>query len=336
MKQILLVGGLLVILLAFVVFPSSAITVDGSKYMESIAPGSSGVHQIIVKSSANDTAQDVTVTVFGFGQGVDKSYAMLDTPKDTSAYSARGLITLDKNSFKLEPGTQQTVKATIAFPGNLGIGGRYALIQVKAVPAGGTSTYATAVLIPVMATVKDSLLTETGSITGVTFSPKGVSTQFKNTGNHHFYSAQNDVQVFNTAGQFVAGATSGPTPYAIIPGNEVSFVLEVKDLPAGDYTAVSKISLGDKKLDEKMERFSVDANKQIGPLSTSTKVSTKISTIATPTPLANGTKVNSTTLHTDEINLFGLILPGWVVAVLAFVITFGVILGLLYYRANYT
>jgi len=352
MKQMLLVGGVLVVLLALFVFPSSAITVDGSKYMESIAPGATGVHTITVKSAANDTAQNVTVLLFGFGQSADKSYTMLDADKDTSSFSARKYISIDKTNFTLEPGSQQTVKVNISLPSNVGDGGRYALVQVKSVPVGGNSTYATAVLIPIMVTIKNSTITEVGNVTGLTFSDKGVSTQFKNMGNHHFYSADNEVQVFNSAGVFTSGKSSGPTPYAIIPGSAVSFVVNIENLTQGDYTAISKVVIDGKKLDEKMERFSVNANKKISPLTTTVAPTPVITAIATPvitkppvtalttkivttgvTPIA--TKPVNTTANADEINILGLIIPGWAAAVLAFVVTFGVILGILYYRKNY-
>ena len=207
--------------------------------MGSIAPGGTDTHVVTIDIGAGEQATDVMVEVAGFGQTPGGVYMPLDPANDVNPYSARSFITLDNSTIHLEPGTQQSVTATINLPQNVGAGGRYAIIYIHSLPGKGTSL-STAVVVPVFITVAGTTPTETGSIlqvdTGtVTIGqPITITTTFKNTGNYHYYAASNEVTMTDANGALVANTSTTPMAYAIIPGNTVQFVTQPNvNKPAG-------------------------------------------------------------------------------------------------------
>jgi len=256
-----------IILLFICTAPTAAISVTGPKYVGSISPGGTDTHVVTIGIGADDPATDVTLQVAGFGQNPNGFYTPLDPNNDVSPYSARNFITLDNSTIHLEPGTTQSVTATINLPQNAGPGGMYAIIYIRPVP-GKNTTFATAVVVPVFITVAGTTPTESGSIlkidTGtVTIGqPITVTTSFKNTGNYHYTNAMNEVTVTDSKGTFIANATT-PMAYAIIPGNTVQFVAQpdVTNLQVGTYTVDSKVILGNGQvLDENSTTLAVKTN----------------------------------------------------------------------------
>jgi hypothetical protein len=172
------------LLLAFCIAPAAAIGVSGAKYMGSIAPGGTDIHDMTVSIGAGEDPTDVVVEVKGFGQTLDAVYLPLDPSSDVSQYSARTFIHLDRTSLHLEPGSDQTVTATISLPQNVGQGGRYAIIYIHALPGKGKA-FSTGVKVPIFITIAGTTPTETGSILRVDTGevtvgqPIGITTTFK-------------------------------------------------------------------------------------------------------------------------------------------------------------
>jgi len=253
----------LLILLLVGSAPVSAISVSGAKYMNSIPPGGTDIQKMTVGIGADDEPTDVMVEVLGFGQTRNLVYTTLSPVNDLSPYSARKFISLDTSTIHLEPGAKKEITATITLPGNVGAGGRYAIIYIHAVPGKGKS-FTTAVNVPVLVTVSGSSPTEAGSISRIDVGnvtigqPISIITAFKNTGNYHYYHTVNVVTLTNANGNIIARNSTPPSVYAIIPGNAVEFTVrpDVKDLPAGTYTISSKIILeSGRVLDEKTTTF---------------------------------------------------------------------------------
>ena len=253
------------LLIAWCLAPVSAISVTGSKYMGSIAPGGTGTHTITISIPASQKATDIQLDVTGFGQAMDLSYITLDPASDISPNSGRAFIKLSNTTLHLQPGVPQVVIATITVPQNVGNGGRYAIISAHAVANKG-DTFTTGVNIPVFITVTGTKPTETGSIqkveTGeVTMGqPIAITTTFKNTGNYHYYKTSNKVTVSDSKGSPIANVTSFPSAFAIIPGSTVQFIArpEFNTLNEGTYSVHSKVSLEDgTTLDEKTVPFEI-------------------------------------------------------------------------------
>jgi hypothetical protein len=253
------------LLLAFCIAPAAAIGVSGAKYMGSIQPGGTSSHVMIVNIGPDEKPVDIAVEVEGFGQTHEAVYIPLDPSGDTSPFSARRLIQLDRSTLHLEPGSDQKVTATITLPQDAGPGGRYAIISVRALPGQGQA-FTTRVNVPVFITVSGKAPTEAGSILEVTAGevivgqPIVITTTLKNTGNYHYYNAWNWILVKDAGGAVLANSTSAPVDWAIIPGNTVRFTVkpEIGSLQPGTYTVVSRVLLEDGRvLDEKTTTFEV-------------------------------------------------------------------------------
>ena len=173
---------------------------------------------------------EIIAEVSGFGQASDMGYTTLSPAQDIGAFTARPYITLDTDSVVLNPGESKDIKATIHIPQDAGSGGRYALIYLHTKPiATGQMGIVSAITVPVMITLKDTLLTETGRIDALNVStietnkPAIVSTTFTHTGNHHFYGAINEIFIKDFSGATIATISSDPEVHALIPGQTVVF-----------------------------------------------------------------------------------------------------------------
>jgi hypothetical protein len=255
-----------VIMVILCIAPASALTLTGTKYMDSIPAGGTDTHKMTIGIGPTDNPGDFTVTVMGFGQDMNKGYVPLDPSKDLNPSSARSFISLDKTTLHLDPGTTQEVTATISLPKNVGAGGRYGIIYLYAVPGKGQMV-TTAVVIPVMITISGTTPTFTGSITGVEVGkmiagqPLSVITTLKNTGNYHYYRTVNLLTIIDAKGNILANSSTSPSAEAITPGNTVQFTgkLDVKSLPVGSYKVNSKVLLEDGQvLDEKSTPYEVE------------------------------------------------------------------------------
>jgi hypothetical protein len=106
-------------------------------------------------------------------------------------------------------------------------------------------------IVPVMLTIQNSNLIETGTITGLSVGtvvagqPITVSSTLQNTGNYHYYSVVNQVTVSDAAGNTVGTTKSNPAAFAMIPGQSVSFDTPFSTpLSVGTYTVKSDMLLG--------------------------------------------------------------------------------------------
>jgi hypothetical protein len=246
----LLVFALLAVWLASAA-PVSALKVEGARIAIDVEPGKAYNSTIGISIGAGEPAGDYAVDVFGFGQNIaDGTYSALEAAKDTSPYTARPFISVDRSKVHLEPGERAVVTATIRVPADAKDGGRYAIILVH--PATSTSgqpaAFATAVSIPVLLTVTGGALTETGEIAAVEPSmadpekPFTVTTTFRNTGNHHFYGAVHNVTITDSNAKVMAAVKSAPFDRALIPEQAVQFRTTVAaGLPQGIYDLTARM-----------------------------------------------------------------------------------------------
>src|SRR5512136_681104 len=253
------------LLLMLIIAPAGAVGVLGAKYMGSIPAGGTSTHEMTISLGAGEDPADIAVEANGFGQTLDAVYIPLGAASDTSPYSARKYISLDRTTLHLEPGSSQTVTATITFPQNVGEGGRYAIISVHALPGKGKA-FSTAVNVRMFITIAGTPLTEAGSILSVDASavtagqPFAIVTTLKNTGNYHYYYTRNWITLKDASGATVANVTTSPLIYAIIPGNTIRFTVkpDIGTLQPGTYSVVSRVLLeGGQVLDEKTTTFEV-------------------------------------------------------------------------------
>ena len=228
----------------------TGLSVSGAKLVATASPGDIFTHQITVSIDSSDSPTDITLQVSPMAQYPD------GTPRqsqDAGPYSASGFITLDKDSFHLDPGGSQTVTATISIPNDVGDGGRYALITIATrPPAGSALSVITAVNVPLYITIKDSHLTHQGTINNVSANVSNsqgiaVVSVFENTGNHDF-KVKNNLTLVDNQGQIVATANTSLSLWTIIPGMSREIKAELVpnvDLSPGLYRVTSQMTLDD-------------------------------------------------------------------------------------------
>jgi len=260
------IAGFLIIL-TLITVPCAAVKVEGAKIMLDVKPGTNYIFPMAVSTKPDDPPSEYAIEVYGFGQSAEGgSYIPLPSGDDPGAYSARSFVTVESPSIHIEPGQRKEFNATIKVPQDVGEGGRYATIHIHpaAPSAGGQTGFATAILVPVMLTVQNTNLVETGTITEIAVGdivagkPITVSTTLKNTGNHHYYGVINQVNVTDAAGKTLGTTKSDPAANAVIPSQSVRFnALLSNPLNAGEYTIKSEMVLAGSALDSKTTRITV-------------------------------------------------------------------------------
>lgn len=231
--------------------------ISGSLLDVTMPPGTAYVHTMRVTNSFT-YALDMMVEARGLGQELDGSYIPLTIEQDQSPYSAVTYITeIDKPAFRLEPGSDQVVKASLGCPPDAAPGTRYACIYIySAATGGGPVGVSVAAIVPVVVEVPGSARAKTGDISGLTVSelesgqPIDVSTTFKNMGTYH-YKVMNQVTIKDGTGEVFSDEATALTASSIIPTFSRSFAASCvpidpnKGLPPGEYLVVSKIMLED-------------------------------------------------------------------------------------------
>jgi len=238
--------------------PALALKVEGARIALDVEPGKTYTSPIGISIKPEESGGTFAIDVMGFGQSpADGTSISLDAAGDTSPYTARPFITIDRSTVTLEPGGRADVTATITVPADAKDGGRYAIILVHpaASTSGAPAAFATAVAIPVVLTVKGGSITETGEISALVPAaaevgkPFTVETTFRNSGNYHFSGAKNNVTITDTGGKVIANAGTEPFSRAIVPGNSVEFSCPIENgLPQGTYQLTSRIEKQDGKL----------------------------------------------------------------------------------------
>jgi len=204
-------------------------------------------------------------------------------------------------------GGKEVITATIQVPAS-GSGGLYALITIhpkQATTTGAGPSFTTAMNVPVMITLKDTQLTEAGTIKSIGVSdavpgkPVEITTVLTNTGNHHFYGAFVNVTVTDPSGNMVATASTNPSIFALIPGNDMSIKTSITSLPAGTYTVKSDAKFRTTHLDTKTTSFTVVEPGAAAPTPTVSEAPTQVA-IEVPTQAVSGAPTAPMTVVTTE------------------------------------
>lgn len=260
--------------------PAAALKVDGARIALEVTPGQTTTSPIGVSIGTDETEGDFAIDVLGFGQSVaDGTYNGLEASADTSPYSARPFITIDKPIVHLKPGERADATATIRVPADAKDGGRYALILVHPATAatGQQTSFATAVAIPVLLTVKSGTIMQKGEITAIettkadTGKPFSITATVKNNGNYHYYGVVSNVTVNDVQGKTVATVKTNPMSRAIVPGQQVKIIAQVaQGLPEATYQMTVKMETQDGTvLDTETKALQV-GNAKSGPAAEST------------------------------------------------------------------
>jgi len=221
---------------------AGGLTVSGAKIDDSVKPGNDYSYTIGVQNTS-DAPMDIGVEVKGYGMSANQDFIVLEPKDDSNPYTARELLTVSPASFHLEPGASQPVTVTTKIPSGIGDGGRYAIVFIHTVPAGGGQVATiSAVAARVLLTISGSKLDTTSQITEVSLAqntsqePAGVMVTVADNGNYHYEPA---LQATLRNGDKVVATTSVLAPgWPIIPGYSRQYQLTFAGgtaIPAGKY-----------------------------------------------------------------------------------------------------
>ena len=240
---------LVVIVMAMLVLPASALTAGSTAITADIEPGQTYGIPLLISAGPGEEAGRVSLGVSGLGQSpFDGNYTALEAGSDTGAASARAYITLNTTTVRLEPGGNAEVMVTVRVPGDVRDGGRYAAILVQ---RDSSSPGQRDILIPIFLTVKGGNITESAEITALEFTSVQpgedflVRTSIRNTGNYYITGMVNTVVLENSRGGVVATATSSMA-HALVPGQEVGTSVTFKGgVPDGATRLVTRMEKAD-------------------------------------------------------------------------------------------
>lgn len=241
------------IILALAVLPVSAVETQNAPIVLDVMPGRIYTAPVTLSLSNGEPDSSFALAVSGLGQSpFEGTYSPIDPAADRSPYTARPLITLDKNAVHLMPGEQAAVTATIVVPEDAPDGGRYAAILVYPIASEtGRPASVPLAVVPVLLSIGGGKSIESGEITALEYTteygrPLQVATYFQNTGNHHISGVINRVTVTDRQGTVVARAITSPSRQPVIPRQEIRFGLVIEgSLPDMPCLVTSRIEQQD-------------------------------------------------------------------------------------------
>ncbi len=239
-------------------------------------PGASTTAELTVRSAA---LQDVKVVAAGLGQTTDGGFQPIEAAQDASPYSARSMITVSPQSFRMQPGDSQIVKVTVNVPTGAGDGTRYAILKITSTPVSGTENvgFGTELGVSSLITLTNTSQTKTGSIRAlavgkpVAGQPLVVTGTIVNTGNSHYGATPNPVNAIatltNANGDVVTSGKTVLTGNSIVPtfGRQFSISLRAGNgLSDGKYRLAAEAALQDGTvLDQKSLDFTISGGEVV-------------------------------------------------------------------------
>ena len=140
----LIMATILVLLLTATLIPTAVladdnttnpgITVSNAGIVDVVSPGQTITQTMNVSIGANAPTTTVTVDVDGVAQSSNGTYILLNAAEDTNPDTARPFVSVNTNSFQLQPGGSQDVVATIVVPQDANLGGYFACIRITNPP----------------------------------------------------------------------------------------------------------------------------------------------------------------------------------------------------------
>jgi hypothetical protein len=203
------------------------LSIQPSLISVSAKPGTTTSTTLTLRAAA---ALDVNIKTQGLAQSADGAFKSVPDAQDTSALSARTMITASPQALSVKPGDTVKVTVNVVVPANAGDGTRYAILTVTGLPAGaGASSnvgFGVELGVSAILEVAGTTPTKTGEIKGITVGkalpgqPLPVDVSFLNTGNTHYGATPNSLLTTATL-QDAAGATLATSS---ADGNQLSVV----------------------------------------------------------------------------------------------------------------
>lgn len=244
----------LVSLLAVFVQASHGLAVEGVIFDAEVAPGEKIAHEMTVTLGEGEAPMDLAVEIDDWGQSEDGVNLPLEDGTRPGPYSARGFLTAEPKRFHIEPGGTEKVMVKADVPKDVGLGGRYALINICSLPerleAGTENSVGISVAVSALVRliISGTDLVRRGEIKeanlfNVSRKRQNLSFIFENTGNCHFKARAEAILMDKKGG--VLGRSSSPPSSNILPDAKRLFLLPLapeRELESGVYSVKAKIT----------------------------------------------------------------------------------------------
>jgi hypothetical protein len=230
---------LVILFILLFIIPSSGfqLNTEGRGFNPIVVPGETYKERYTISIGEGDSPTIFTITVLdSAGEG----------------YSARSYFSPQTAVVQVGPGKPGIAEFTINVPRNVGDGKRYARIKFQSGPTGaGQVGIATAIIKPVVMTIKNTKEVQSGTIEGIgagdisAGKAINIRTPYKNTGNVH-YGLNIAIEVSDANGQVIGSNSQRLT--SPLPGLTDTFNVPVTPtvkLVSGIYTVLAKASLDD-------------------------------------------------------------------------------------------
>lgn len=234
--------------------PSAGFGVSSAVLEEEVSPGQELHYAVSISAGEDETLQNMTANIYGFAMTQDAINIELSPEDDTGSYSARPFLSVDPQSFSVDPGERETLLLTGTIPEDAAPGGRYALVTISTAPEateGAQVMVMTAIQIAVYLTVTGSDLAMTGDISDLAASMAdgnvSIDLLYENTGNVH-YKPLVGANLLDEDGKVVASVAPAETRRMILPtGSRLVSMTLVPDalLEPGTYTVEATVALDD-------------------------------------------------------------------------------------------
>lgn len=232
---------------------SSGFGVSGAVFREDVSPGQELTHRITVSNKEDASTQNLTAKVYGYSRTIRGANMEISPENDTGSFTARPFLSVEPESFSLEPGETKFLFLNGTVPEDVRSGGRYALVAIKTSPKRSeTISISTAIQVLVLLTINDGNLIQTGEIKSLeasqTNSSVAVNLILENTGNIH-YRPLAQALLKDQSGQVLAQTeVDFDDSSTILPTN--SYLFEMNLLPEGalspgKYAVEGKVTLED-------------------------------------------------------------------------------------------
>jgi len=290
------VAALVIFVLAGLAVPVSAMNLSVSEYHANVPAGGTVSYAVLASNTWDDDPVDLLVDVNGISQKPDLHFVSVEPIKDTYTYSARKYTSVQENEIHVDRGSKKQIILSFSLPADVGDGGRYATVVVHTLA--GKNITAADTTIPVFLTVLGGDTSIKGSITRLaaddvtTGQPVTVTTGYKNTGKIHQEKVVNLLTVSAENGNVVATNSTVLPGTALLPDISYEFMArpDIRNLPAGTYTVLSKVMVDKELADKKIVTFTISP----APGSSSTvpvATSLPVTPTATKSPLLPATGI---------------------------------------------
>lgn len=182
---------------------NGTLTVSPPLVSLAVAPGSTGTDELTLHAGVS---LDVQIAVDGLGQEPDGNFQPLTADKDVSPYSARTMMAVAPQTFRMEAGSSQKVAVTVTVPKDAGEGTRYAILEITGMPVSGDENVGIGVELGVSSLVSldTTKQTRSGAVQDLAVGkvvpgqPLAVTGTLTNTGNSHYGAVPDQVSASAT------------------------------------------------------------------------------------------------------------------------------------------